>query len=118
MGTEYKIDRANFKRVAQREVEVTKVIYGQPVGVSNYESTKSLLRNYNFDIAKGNFDDAGEILKELVKREPLNSDFYSKLIMVNMHEGRRFAACNSLKYVQTYLVIQPGPSIIQGMDCQ
>ena len=118
MGTEYKIDRANSKLAVEKEVEITKLIYGQPVGVTNYESTKSLLKLCNSALAKENFDEAEDILKDLVKREPLNSEYYSKLIMVNVRLGHKFSACNNLKYLQNYLVVQPESSFLQGLDCQ
>jgi hypothetical protein len=117
MGQVFKIDRANCKLTVQKEVELTKLINGQPVGILNYESTKLLIKKYDNAFAKGKYDEASNISKELVRREPLNTDFYSKLILVNMRQGRKFAACNNLKYVQNYLVIQPDISILQEVQC-
>ena len=118
IGTEYKIDRANCKLIVQKEVEIIKLINGQPVSIINYESTKSLIKKYDNAFAKGNYDEASDILKDLVKREPLNSDFYSKLILVNVRQGRKFGACNYLKYMQNYLVIQPEISVLEGVECK
>jgi hypothetical protein len=118
MDTEYKIDRKNCKLAVEKEVEVLKYINGQPVLYnSGYITTKALLKKYDKAFSESKFDEATDILKSLLKREPLNSDYYAKLLSLNIKQGRKFAACNNLKYMRNYLLIQPDLSVIQGFEC-
>jgi hypothetical protein len=117
-GTEYKIDTSNFKLPVQDEIELTALIAGQQASSIDYQKTESLLKKYDKLMSKGDYSDAYDIMIELLKREPFNTDFYSRLIKLASLQGDNEGACQNLKFIQTYFVNQPDSEIIRDLNCE
>ncbi|WP_372774893.1 hypothetical protein [Mangrovibacterium sp.] len=117
-GGEYNIDSSNFKLQIQDEVVVTVFIESQLATATNYQKSEVVLNKYDKLMSKERYPEAYEIMVELLRREPLNTDYYSRLIMLSSVLGDNESACQNLKFVKTYFVNQPDPDIISIVDCE
>ena len=116
--TEYKIHKDNFKLNIENNVELTALVGGEQMSPPNYTRTKSLRNNLEKQISKAKYVKAREILIELLKREPLNSEYYSELSSIENSLGNKEAACNYLKFVNKYLIEQPKQEIVDKIECK
>jgi hypothetical protein len=115
-GTEYKIERTNFKLAVQKEIQLTSFTGGQQMVANNYMNTESLLKKYDKVISKEKYTDAYEIMIDLLKREPFNTDYYSRLIELCIIQGDNESACQNLKFVQTYFIRLPDQEVIEKVS--
>ena len=69
-------------------------------------------------MSKEKHSDAYDIMIEMLKREPFNTDYYSRLIMLSTLLNDNEGACQNLKFVKTYFVNQPDSDIINRIVCE
>ena len=95
---EYKLDRDNFKLPVADEVTIT------ALGISkgNYKETRKLLGKYYRLANREKQSRAYKIINKLLKREPLNLDYYEALVKLEFKLGKIESASKNLKLIKTY----------------
>lgn len=112
---EYEIDTANFNLPLQDEFIVT--LSGQPSFTNDYDNTRRIIRSYRKNLSKEKYIDASKDLITLIKREPLNVDYYSNLITLYSLMEDAENTCYYLKFVKTYFKTYPEIEMPNKMEC-
>jgi hypothetical protein len=116
-NTEQKIDKDNFKLTIQKEVYLTALRGKEQMSAIDYESTSNLLEKYKKLISKSKNQEAVQIIDELLRREPLNVDYYGDLIRLENQLGNKERACQYLKFVKEYFINQPDETTTIDLKC-
>lgn len=116
-NTEHNLDTENFKLNVVAEIQLTAFQGGSQMSATNYQSTASLLKKFDKYISKSKNTDALTVIQELLRREPLNKDYYGELIFLENQIGNIEIACQNLKFVKAYLNIQPNEAKTEKVDC-
>jgi hypothetical protein len=106
-NTEYNINANNFKIMLQDKIVLTAMMGSEQMTASGYTTTDKLTKSLNELITKGKYDKANKVIVELLKREPLNTEYYGKLIEIETKLGDSDNACKNFKFVKAYLIQQP-----------
>jgi hypothetical protein len=106
-NTEYDIKVDNLKIKLMDKIVLTSMMGQEQMSASGYIKTDKLKNSLDELILKGKYEKANEIIGELLRRDPLNTAYYSKFIEVEGKLGHIDNACKNLKFVKAYLIQQP-----------
>lgn len=106
-NTEYIVRADNLRLELQDEILLTAMMGQEQMSSSNYINTDRLRNLLDEFVIKGKYEKAKDILVELLKRDPLNTEYFTKLIDIESKLGNIDDACKNLKFVKTYLIEQP-----------
>jgi len=106
-NTEFVVNAENIKLRLEDKIEFTVMAGQEQMTASSYTKTKKLLKSVNELIFKGKYEKANEVVNELLRRDPLNTEYYSKLIEIETKLGNIDKACKNLQFVKAYLIQQP-----------
>lgn len=95
---EYELDRDNFKLPIADELTFTAL----GISKSNYKKTNKLLGKFYRLKKRQKYDKAYEIVNKLLKREPLNMQYYEALVKLEFELGKIESACQNLKFINSY----------------
>ena len=95
---EYKLDRDNFKLPMADKLTITAL----GISKTNYKQTSKLLGKYYRLINRQRHSKAYKIINKLIKREPLNLNYYEALVKLEFKLGKIESACKNLKFIKTY----------------
>ena len=101
---EYKVHSENFKIPVIGEITIIASGYGVPV---RYIKTSKLLKQYEKLFSLGNILEANQIMIDLLKREPLNIEYYSKYIKTNQLIGNQEIVDQSKIFIKSYFKEYP-----------
>lgn len=102
-NTEYDINEDNLKMILQDKIVLTAVMGQEQMSADNYITTEQLNKSLNELLTKGKYEKANKLIGELIRREPLNTEYYIKLIEIDSKLGNTDNACKNYKFVKTYL---------------
>ena len=106
-NTEPVINEDNIKLKLEEPIEFTAMAGQEQMSASGYIKTEKLFKTVNKLVLKGKYERAEEIVNELLRRDPLNTEYYSKLIEIEIKIGNTEDACKNIQFVKTYLIKQP-----------
>lgn len=140
--TEYKLHVDNFKLKIQEEILVTMIAVARGTNskmrVSSYntpdfnindaqvtkvssngnKTTKILLKAFEKRFAKKDYETSYQIILELLRREPLNIDYFTKLIRLETLLQNYDNACANLKFIESYFIEIPDHDKISNIGCK
>ncbi len=117
-NTEEKLNRNNFKKRMLEEVIVSaRDRDNQQMNAIGYHSTKNVMKKLNRLMNSEKYQEAYPYVVQLLQREPLNSDFYAKLIILEDKLKNQNKACQNLKFVQANFLQQPDENLINQINC-
>jgi hypothetical protein len=117
-NTEYRIQGDNFKLKLEKEIVLTALTNNEQLSATDYKKTIDLETKCENLITKSKYSKAYEIILELLRREPLNTEYYTKLIVIETNLGNNDVACKNLLFVKTYLNQKPDKERLGNLDCK
>jgi hypothetical protein len=112
-GSDYSIDRDNFKLPVYDEVLINTSLDSDPK-----HSTTSIKNKYEKLISKEKYDEAYPILIYLLRRNPLSCKYWCDLVKLEYHLGNEEAACLNLKFIQSNFIDIPTIDIESNLNCR
>ncbi len=117
-GVENKIDTTNFKLPVYPRVMVTASLGGGPMDAGHYTATSKLLQRFRRYMSASKFDKAYPLIIELLKREPLNTEYYVEFMKLEKLRDDRDAVCQTSKFLHTYFRLDKAiNAYLSGVDC-
>lgn len=112
--SEYHVDRNNFRLKLLDELFVASIGYSIPA----IRKTSFILKKVNSYTSREKYEKASPLIDELIRRDPLNTDYYIIKIKNDKMSGNTASACANLKFVNYYLVRQPDEELIKMIECE
>lgn len=114
-GFQYHIDRDNVRFHMLEEVGVVaKWASGFKYKAT---STRNLRRNLSRATRNHAYQDMAMIIYQLLRREPFNGNYYTRLIELELLLGYEQSACQNLRFLQNNLIAQPSIKNIESLNC-
>lgn len=117
-NTEYFIQNDNFKLDLQERITLTALVGQEQMSANGYRKSFELKKDYYELLRKGKLTRAKDILYELIRRDPLNTDYYTELVLVDLKLRNHDMACKNLEFIKSYLVKQSNNERITNLKCE
>lgn len=117
-NTEYKIESENFNFELNEPIILTALVGTEQLSPVGYVMTMELRKRLVNFSQKRQYDEAKDIMLELLRRDPLNTKYYFELIHFQKKLGDQEQLCKYVKFVEKYLVQPIEKEELDGIECK